>query len=75
LCRIIENGQYSWKEKGFIGAICNVCDKPMIVLIDHRQEICPVELQLARMLAEKYFKFLKPCGATVHKKHWNEHYI
>lgn len=48
----------------------------MLILLDHRAEVCKVENDLASMLAAKYYRFLVPMGWSENvNKHWHEHYI
>lgn len=76
LCRIIDEKSYIWIEKGFAGVMCKSCGKPMVILTDHRANICPVEKDLAKMIALKYYRFLVPIGdGSISGEHWNEHYI
>ena len=77
LLNAYENEDCIWKEKGFAGIICKDCGKPMVVLIDHRKQICSIEQNVVDLLAYKYFRLLEPTNwrEQVSQAHWHEHYI
>ena len=77
MCQLIEEKKYIWKEKDFVGAMCKTCNQPMIILMDHRDHVCAVELQVMELLAGKYFKLLQPRGIGMRSitNHYHEHFV
>ncbi len=77
MCDLCTASNKEWEEEGFYGLICNGCNVPMIVLVEHKNTLAKDEKKVVERLRQKYYPDSKyrGWGMRTIPQHWHEHFI